>query len=257
MKPTVDILIANQNTLPWLKLLVSQCKRFKPELVDTSFFVWDNASDDGSKEWLTSSGIRHHLCDTRRAHYDGLLGGYDLTSAPYVTYMDVDAIPVAAGWLDAPWISLQHPIVGAAGLSRQLPWGERREFVHPSFCIFRRDLYDRLSLSPVIVHTKDFSYDVGELMCSKIQDNGHSLAFFGPSHFPHGDNLKACTNKVFHTGSACGMLCDQFLNREAVKQIAADHQRWLRRFGLWEEFTTYLRESKAANSLCERYLSLP
>lgn len=256
MNPTVDILVANQNTLPWLKLLVSQYTKFKPD-VDAKFFVWDNGSTDGSKDWLKSSGIAHHLCDERRPHYDGLLGGFSLTSAPYVAYMDVDAIPVAQKWLDEPWASIQHPIVGAAGLSRRFPWGNRREFVHPSFCIFRRDLYERYSLSPVVVHVTGFSYDVGELMCAKIQDNGYSLAFFGPSHFPPGDELKECANKILHTGSACGMLSDPFLDKEAVRIIGADHRRWLRRFGLWEEFLAYVRQSLAANNLCERYLSLP
>lgn len=256
MTPTVDILIANQNTLPWLKLLVSQYEKFKPA-VDARLFVWDNGSSDGSKEWLASSGIPHHLCDERRAHYDGLLGAFGRTSAPYVAYMDVDAIPVASGWLDEPWASIQHPLVGAAGLSRKFPWGGRREFVHPSFCIFRRDLYERHSLSPIVVHATDFSYDVGELMCSKIQDQGYSLAFFGPSHFPSGDDLQECTNKIFHTGAACGMLSDPHLDKEAVRIIGNDHRRWFRRLGLWEGFLAYLRESVAANSLCERYLALP
>lgn len=251
MTQQVDLLIANQNTLPWLKLMISQYRRLKPS-IPSDLIICDNGSTDGSVEWLASSGIRHVL-QTRRAHYCGLMGAMSLSSAPYGAFFDVDALPIKSGWLDEPIAHLQNEKIGAAGLARHMDWRGRRKFIHPSFCVFRRELYNRLSLDPQIVHADGFSYDVGELMSAKIEDNGFSLEFIGRAFISPEEDPQKCGNKVFHAGTSCWMLSSPSLDDEAIKNTRVNHRGWLHRLGLWGEFLKYLKESEPYNSFCKRY----
>lgn len=254
MNESIDILVANQNTLPWLKLLISQCHKFKPS-IPLQFFICDNGSTDGSREWLASAGIPHYLNPDRQAHFDGLLHAIKRTTAPYVAYLDVDAFPIKHGWLDQATDLIRAADVGAAGLSRKIPWGGRREFIHPSFCVFRRELYDRLHLDPSIVHTKDFSYDVGEFMCAKLEDNGYRIVPTGRAFLEPSDTPDTHGNKLFHAGSSCEPLSNPSFPPDAIRSRVIHHRSWLLTLGLWEDFIRYLKESLPYNPLCSRYLS--
>lgn len=247
----VDILVANQNTLPWLKLLYSQYHKFKPS-IQSQFFVCDNGSTDGSREWLASSGIQHYQNPDRQCHADGLIHAIKRTTAPYIAYVDVDAFPIHPHWLDEAIHTISNERVGATGLSRKFIFGDgRREFVHPSFCVFSRELYDRLSLDPAIVHMKDFSYDVGESMCRKLEDNGYSLSFTGPAFLEQ--NAQTNGQKVLHVGGSCWILSAPSLPEDFITSNVKVHRSWLLRLGLWEDFIRYLKESVSYNPLCARY----
>lgn len=254
MNDSVDILVANQNTLPWLKLLVAQYNRYKPKIA-SDLFIWDNGSSDGSQQWIASAGIRHHLHPANRAHFDGLIGAMKLSTAPYIAYMDVDAFPIEAGWLDEAINVIRNDRVGAAGLSKRL--GDRREFIHPSFCVFRRELYNELSLSPSVVHAKDFSFDVCELMCATLQDRGYSLSFLGRAFLEINEDPKTYGNRVFHAGGSCWGLSHPSLSVDFIRSIVIPHRTWLLRFGLWEQFIANLKESAPYNPFCERYFKCP
>lgn len=251
MDDAVDILVVNFNTLPWLKLLVNQISRLKPS-IRINLIVWDNASTDGSNAWLAAQGIRHHLHPTADAHFTGLKNAIKLASAPYVAFMDVDAFPIAHGWLDEPINAVRQQTIGAAGLWMHIPWAGRREFVHPSFCVFRRELYEKLSLDPSIEAFEGrFTYDVGEKMCKQIEDAGYRLVFFGRTQYNNGERLEG--NKVIHAGASAGVLGNAALPSEWVKASVDTHRGMLLRLGLWGEFVGYLRESVPLNPLCARY----
>src|SRR5204863_3152434 len=99
MKSAVDILTVNCCTLPWLKLLVRQIDRLKPT-IPAELFVWDSASSDGSDQWLLRSAVRHYINKERSSHAQGLIGLIEKSDSPYVAYIDIDAMPIKAGWLD-------------------------------------------------------------------------------------------------------------------------------------------------------------
>lgn len=249
MADMVNILVVNFNTLPWLKLLVNQISKYKPS-IPFNLTIWDNASTDGSRAWLSSKGLWHHLHPVAASHYDGLKGAIKISDAPYVAYMDVDAFPVAHGWLEEAVAAVSDQQIGAAGLLRNLG---RREFVHPSFCVFRRELYGKLSLDPSIEHFENkFTYDVGEKMCKQIEDAGYRLEFLGHA-WCDSQNFDKHGNKVLHAGASAGVLGNAYLLPEWITSSVATHRNLLLRLGLWEEFLGYLRESAPLNPLCARY----
>lgn len=251
MENRVDILVANQNMLPWLKLLHSQYNRFKPS-IPSQLFVCDNGSTDGSKEWLSSIGIPHYPNPDRQCHSAGLVNAVKMTTAPYIAYMDADAFPIQSEWLDEAIRIILDEKVGAAGLSRKFIFGDgRREFIHPSFCVFRRALYNELSLDPTIVHAQKFSYDVGEFMCKKLEDNGYGLSFLGPAF--QNEQAHAHENKVLHVGGSCWILSVPSLPEDFIRSNVTSHRSLLQRIGLWNAFSSYLKESMASNFLCARY----
>lgn len=253
MADAIDILIINYNTLPWLKLLFKQISRFKPR-IPINPIVWDNASTDGSIAWLTSQGIQHHLHPTADAHYVGLKNAMKISSAPYVAFMDVDAVPIADGWLDETVGAVRHELIGASGLWMHIPWGGRRKYVHPSLCVFRRTLYDKLSLDPSIETLEGkFTYDVGEKMCKQIEDAGYRLTFFGCADYHTLKDSEKYDNKVLHGRGSAGVLRNATWPPEWVKHSVDAHRSMLLRVGLWGEFLSYLRESAPANPLCARY----
>jgi len=239
--------------LPWLKLLAHQIDRFKPS-IPSNLFVWDNASTDGSGIWLGYSGIRHYLHASAGSHCDGLIGLFGKSDAPYVAWLDVDAMPIKVGWLDDAIAVLQNDRVGATGLRSRLPGEYHKEFVHPSFCVFRRDLYESLKLDPKIVHDPlRTAFDVGETMCSKIEEAGYRLEFLGDAISPPSE-LARLNNKVVHAWTSWHMLVDANFPAHGVVQIRECHRALLSSLGLLEEFLRYVNESISWNPLCARYL---
>lgn len=254
MTPTVDILTVNRCNLPWLKLLVRQIERFKPE-VPSELFVWDNASTDGSLEWLSGNKVKCYLNPEPGGHAHGLIGLMEKSSAPYVAFIDVDAMPIKAGWLDDAVEILKDEKVGAAGLSLRLPGQYHKDFVHPSYCVFRRELYQQLKLDPRIVHDYErAAFDVGEVMCAKIEEAGYRLHYLGNA-MSIPDEIERLGNKVVHAWVSWHMMVNANFPVEAVGSVISGHRALLSAFGVWEEFLGYVRESVSMNPLCGRYLS--
>lgn len=252
MSGQVDVFVVNRNMLPWLKLLSSQFYRLKPS-IQARLLVWDNASTDGSGIWLGLSGIKHYLHNKPGSHADGLIGLMGESEAPYVAWLDVDALPIKAGWLDEAIETLKDESIGVTGLQSRLPGLYHKDFVHPSFCVFRRDLYERLKLDPKIVHDPlRTSFDVGEAMCVKVEEAGYRLHFLGKAASPP-NQLALLSNKVVHAWTSWHMLVDDWFPPHGIAQIREGHRRILSSLGLLEEFLRYVNESVSRNPLCSRY----
>lgn len=255
---SVDLIVANWKTYPWLRLLVSQFRKFNPR-IPTKLFVWDNASMDGSAEWLKAEGIAHHESPTVRSHADSLHESIERTKSPYIAFMDVDAVPISWWWLDEAIGILQEDKVGMVGLEAGIPLEHHRKFVHPSFCVFRRDLYERLALRPYIVHDytdKKTAFDVGEVMCAKAEDAGYSLRFVGNVHLDL-KNRSSWSNRVVHCGASTPVLSEKRTDLpfiEMVGSIVRWHHLLLENLGIWEEFEAYAREAVPKNPFCARYV---
>lgn len=253
MSAKVDVFVVNRQTLPWLKLLVKQVSRLKP-LVPSELFVWDNASSDGSGQWLSDNGIRHHKSPYPGSHAQGLIGLMERSDSPYVAYLDVDAMPIKNGWLDEAVEALKDDRVGVAGLFSRLPGLYHKEFVHPSYCVFRRELYKRLKLDPSIVHDHErTAFDVGEIMCTRTEEAGYRLHCLGKAMSPPGE-IERLGNKVVHAWVSWHMMVNENFQAKAVRDVVSGHKALLSSLGLWEEFIGYIRESVLSNPLCGRYL---
>ncbi len=254
---SVDILVANWNTLPWLRLLVSQIRRFPPK-IKAKLFVWDNGSTDGSVEWLKANGIPHYLNDRIFGHGDSLRKMIAMTSAPYIAFMDADSFPIKEGWLDEAIAELDDPKVGAAGLRGGGARAGHPHFVHPAFCVFRREVCERLALDPGIVHVDvpHDDFDVGEVMCRKMEEARYELRFLGRMDLDlaHPDSWG---NKVVHALSSTPVLCEKRADMpfvHMVNSVVDWHRKLLGRLGLWEEFERYAAETADRNPRCGRYV---
>lgn len=253
MDVKVDILTANWNTLPWVRLLISQIRRFLPA-VSHRVHVWDSGSTDGSSDWLKNNNIAFHGSKQRVSHAQGLTELIAVTDAPYIAFMDVDTMPVNHGWLDEAVAALDIGKCGAAGLPAGQENGRDRVFVHPSFCVIKRDLYKQLNTSLEIVH--DFvnkrAYDVGVCLSAKMESEGYTLKFLGSNEHDRA----RMTNKVFHFSMAAIGLGDVGSAITFANQVAKQHKHLLSHFGLWEEFKKYLLEARELNPHCRRYLEV-
>lgn len=257
MIPVVDILVANWNTLPWLKLQVHEIRKFAPH-IPHRLFVWDNGSSDGSAEWIPTSGLEYHLSPTRRTHAESLAGLLSKSTAPYIAFMDVDAIPVKERWLEEAVDIVKDERIGAVGLRGGRNDGRHRIFVHPSFCVVRRELYDRLGVGLDIVETGkvENNLDTGEALCQKFENEGYKLEFIGDSGMDI-TAIERLPNKVVHFWSSTPVLAEGRTDLDwlsMVKQVVKGHRHALDFLALWKTFEGYVLESVNQNPLCQRYL---
>jgi hypothetical protein len=282
MTPEVDILVTNRDTLPWLKLQCSQINRLKPK-VPFRYFVWDNQSRDGTKEWLAATGTAHEVAGWRLNHSQSLSKMLTITSSPIIAFMDSDAIPVVEGWLDEAVSHLQRSDVGAAGLrfgvstdkgqplSRRSPEAGAIDFkgelphliatIHPSLLVMRRDFYREIGGH---VEAGWFGkngpcergapggefFDVAMYLGRQIRRAGYHLRFLGDCGTPEKDQ------KVIHAyGGSNVLFCDwrDANKNKQVLGIAKRHLNLLARYGLESEFLQYVRGVSAVNPFASRY----
>lgn len=245
----VDVLVANWNTLPWMRLLTSQWKRVK---ASSSFIphIWDDGSTDGSVDWLKNSGLSFYLSPDKVGHSSALHGLIDRTHAPYIALLDVDAVPVADGWMDGSISGVHGEGFGAAGLDGGHVAG--RPFIHPSFCVFSRKLFKELKLSLDVVLSAGTLFDVGQFLCMQIQDAGYRLKMTGKARGNPWD--EGFANKVYHFWGSTNILA--YKNRSDVKdrESATWQKIRLAHYGLWNEFRAYAVETSAVNPNCKLYL---
>jgi GT2 family glycosyltransferase len=258
MTPDADILVANRNTYPWLRLQAEQITRLKPR-ASFRYQIWDNNSTDGSKEWLASSGIEHHPKKYHVCHSNALEALVDLSSAPVIVFMDSDAVPIKEGWLDDALETLKEPKVGAVGLqfgpnTGKGPWSIPT--IHPSFLVIRRDIFKNVGLS-IREERVDGEYiDVAIPMGRRLNAAGLKLVFVG------SPSLASMTpgQKVMHGYGASRVLDTTYLKGDNkgseghTQRKAKEHLVSLERFGLKDLFLQYVRETLPRNPLCNRYL---
>jgi hypothetical protein len=272
----IDILVVNRNTLPFLRLLVAQAHRLKPK-TPFSIYVWDNVSNDGTREWLTpalNDGLIAGYKGGYRpegSHTEGLNNLLAVTKSPFVCFMDVDSVPVRGGWLDDAIDLFRYTEIGAVGLSQkaQTPQyqGDNtrrdgfRSYVHPSFCVVKRETLEKHNLSPgAIVGNASGFYDVCEWMCKRIEEVGLRLFYTGKA-FAVPEDIGCRNQKVLHLYGSTQTLANPWMpvtteqRMSMCQQAIARHKALLDREGLWNEFLGYVRESLKYNPLCARYLS--
>ena len=117
------VVIVNWNTLPYLQVSVEAVRRFSPS--DTEIIVVDNASTDGSREWLrTQRDVRGIRLPRNLGHPVAMDIGWLLARSTYVVALDVDAFPIGPGWIDR----LTRPLEAGYDVAGVTTYGT---FVHP------------------------------------------------------------------------------------------------------------------------------
>lgn len=178
-RPGTTVVIVNWNSARFLKLTLAAIEAKSPP--DTKILVVDNASTDGSREYLASrTDIETIRLPYNMGHGIGLDLAIPRVSTEYVAVLDVDAFPVSDEWLHD---SIAHLERGAKLAGARL----HRNFVHPSFLVAKsKILHDyNLTFRPIgslaTMTTAPLFLDVGEAMSQRVLitfGGGSSLHFF-------------------------------------------------------------------------------
>ena len=146
VEPGVTVVTANWNTLHFLQTLIEQVRlRSAPSI---RIVVVDNASTDGSREFLRSNGsIDSVLLCANVLHGRAIDIALARSRTETVVVLDVDAFPVSDAWLDEALAALDEgKVLYGAHI--------HRNYIHPCFLVARRSTLvgNRLSFRPVGTH---------------------------------------------------------------------------------------------------------
>ncbi len=141
LRPGATIAIVNWNALDLLKVVIGALERFgSPEGGTLEILVVDNGSTDGSRKWLRSQRargrVRSVLLPRNVFHGPAMDLAFLLSRTEYTVALDVDAFPIADGWLD----QLLEPLKArkyVAGAEA------RRGYIHPCCLAMRTDYFAR------------------------------------------------------------------------------------------------------------------
>ena len=179
----MTVVIVNWNSLDMLRTTLEAVRRFSPER--TRVIVVDNASTDGSVDWLRRHGVDSIMLGENIGHGAALDRGVLAARTRYVVSLDVDAFPIVGGWLDCLVNMLEGGalVAGARGgevLDRLTPdqpsgW-DGREFVHP--CCLAMEL--RYFAATDLTFRKNAAswLDTGQLISVRA---GERIAFLEPT----------------------------------------------------------------------------
>lgn len=182
-RPGVTVLTVNWNSLPFLRRMLAAVEAMSPP--GTKIVVVDNASTDGSREYLAQrEGIRALLLPLNVGHGVALDLAVPGVDTEYLAVLDIDAFPVAPDWLEQSIAALEN---GAQLAGAHL----HRNFIHPSFLVTRtRVLHEYgLTFRPVgslarLDRSAPLFLDVGEALSQRMIvkfGGGRALHFFEPT----------------------------------------------------------------------------
>lgn len=171
LAPGVTVVTVNHDSLPFLQVLVHAVRRFAP---DARLLVVDNASRDGSREWLAREGIDVLALSENIGHGPALDLGFLAVRTEIAIALDVDAFPIADRWLPTLVDLLADAeVAGARPHPPATMYG--RSYVHACCLAIRtRDFVaKRHSFRP-----RAQEWDVGE----GITLRAANAAFLAPTH---------------------------------------------------------------------------
>lgn len=182
LRPGVTVVTVTWNSLPYLRRMLAAAEAMSPP--GTELLVVDNASTDGTREYLRSRGVRTLLLPLNVGHGVALDLAVPSVDTEYLAVLDVDAFPVAPDWLQQSIAALKN---GAQVAGAHL----HRNFVHPSFLVTQTRVLHELGLTfrPVgslarLDRAAPLFLDVGEALSQRmiVKFGGRcALAFFEPT----------------------------------------------------------------------------
>jgi len=182
LRPGVTVLTVSWNSLPYLRRMLAAVEAMSPS--GTEILVVDNASTDGTREYLASRGVRTMLLPLNVGHGVALDLAVPRVDTEYLAVLDVDAFPVTQDWLERSIAALE---TGAQVAGAHL----HRNFVHPSFLVTRTRLLHAYGLTfrPVgslarLGRTAPLFLDVGEALSQRVIvkfGGGRALHYFEPT----------------------------------------------------------------------------
>ncbi|TBT82577.1 glycosyltransferase [Propioniciclava sinopodophylli] len=140
-QPGVTVVLVNYNTGNLLRHVIPAVRKNSPP--STQILVLDNASTDGTWEWLKRLPFKIKLVrlPVNIGHGRALDLGIAMARTELVVTLDADAFPINGDWLSQLESLLQGGNLSAVGA-----WG-RRDRLHPALSMHRRSTILSLNLS--------------------------------------------------------------------------------------------------------------
>jgi glycosyltransferase involved in cell wall biosynthesis len=140
---------------------------------DARLVVVDNASNDGTEQWLNllaqRGGIDLIRSETNLGHGPALELARSRTRSPYLVALDSDAFPLSDDWLSQLRERLNDKVKVAGIL-------HHRDYVHPSCLLVARQTLDELKLSFLNEKDQPSQFDVAERISHEVKQRGFGIA---------------------------------------------------------------------------------
>lgn len=169
----ISILSINYNGLDWMKLLVNSIRKFTA--IPYEIIIVDNASEDGSVEWLKAQkDIKAIFMEKNIGHGRGLDVAIGAATYHYCLVLDIDAHIQRKDWhMDLMRLYEKEEktrLVAAGGRSEKKP-------VHPCFMFFEREFFIENGFSFIAKE-----HDVGRKIYFDIIDLGYETLRIFPNY---------------------------------------------------------------------------
>jgi glycosyltransferase involved in cell wall biosynthesis len=168
---TYSVIMVVHNALEMTRLSTLQTlRRMSGE--DARLVIVDNASTDGTEQWLRLLGQRGDIDlirnETNIGHGPALELARSQTHSPYLVALDSDAFPLCDDWLPRLRAKLNDR-VKVAGIRHH------RDYIHPSCLLVSRHTLDDLNLSFLNEKDQPSQFDVAERISHEVKARGYEI----------------------------------------------------------------------------------
>ena len=229
VRPGVTVVIVNWNGRMLLPDVLAAIERYSPDRPEV--IVVDNASTDGSREWLRDQRHRLRAVLLPRNIYHGpaMDLGFLLSRTDHVVALDVDAFPVRQDWLEA----LQAPLRRGAAVSGAQAL---RGYVHPCCLMMRlgRFVARRHTFQPHVGEWRPErlgidEWDTGESI-SRREGDDHLALLPRTHHRGPGHLGSVFGDVVFHNGASVRLLAGDRVEGIEMSDVRASWNEAVARY---------------------------
>jgi glycosyltransferase involved in cell wall biosynthesis len=170
--PTYSIIMTVHNALEMVRMSTLRTLRHIA-LRDARLIVVDNASCDGTKQWLDLLAKRGDIDLSRSQTNVGHGPGIELARreirSPFIVTLDSDAFPLSDDWLPRLRGKLSDRV-------RVVGIRHHRDYIHPSCLMIARKTLEEFNLSFLNEKDQPSQFDVAERISCEVKRRGYEIA---------------------------------------------------------------------------------
>jgi len=167
-----SIIMVVHNALEMVKISTTRTLQYIDNH-DAKLIIVDNASSDGTQEWLKLLSQRGDIQliqnNSNIGHGPAIEQALNHTQSPYIVTLDSDAFPLSDDWL----IKLKSRLNKKAKITGIL---HHRDYIHPACLMIARKTIEEFKLSFLNEKRRSTKFDVAERMSVEIKRRGYQIA---------------------------------------------------------------------------------